>query len=280
MKKKRMLALLLTVAMAGTMLAGCGRSDGKEDEKGKNQAKSEGKVYYLNFKPEQADDWVKLAETYTDETGVQVDVQTAASGTYESQLKSEMAKEEAPTLFQVNGPVGLASWKDYCYDLSDSQIYKDISSDDYVLKEGDEVKGIAYVVETYGIIYNKAILNQYFELSDAAVKSVDEMNNFETLKKEGIDNIIKERFIPWLKTDEFRDRDGELIFKGLKLYSIVYCYAMIDARYSHSNQQEMAGQFDFFFESGNEYTSDMMESVAMQIYVLHGHIVKVDGYEV
>ena len=28
MKKKRMLALLLTVAMAGTMLAGCGRSDG------------------------------------------------------------------------------------------------------------------------------------------------------------------------------------------------------------------------------------------------------------
>ena len=66
--------------------------------KRKNQAKSEGKVYYLNFKPEQADDWVKLAETYTDETGVQVDVQTAASGTYESQLKSEMAKEEAPTL--------------------------------------------------------------------------------------------------------------------------------------------------------------------------------------
>ena len=52
-----------------------------------------------------------------------------------------------------------------------------------MLKEGDEVKGIAYVVETYGIIYNKAILNQYFELSDAAVKSVDEINNFETLKK-------------------------------------------------------------------------------------------------
>ena len=66
MKKRNMkvLALLMTVTMAGTMLAGCGRSDGKEDEKGKNQAKSEGKVYYLNFKPEQADDWVTLAETY------------------------------------------------------------------------------------------------------------------------------------------------------------------------------------------------------------------------
>ena len=56
-----------------------------------------GTVYYLNFKPEQADQWKELAEKYTEETGVQVDVVTAASGTYESTLKSEMAKSEAPT---------------------------------------------------------------------------------------------------------------------------------------------------------------------------------------
>ena len=54
-----------------------------------------GKVYYLNFKPEQDEAWQNLAAKYTEETGVQVDVQTAASGTYESQLKSEMAKDEA-----------------------------------------------------------------------------------------------------------------------------------------------------------------------------------------
>ena len=35
MKKKRMLALLLTVAMAGTMLAGCGSSDGRKTKKEK-----------------------------------------------------------------------------------------------------------------------------------------------------------------------------------------------------------------------------------------------------
>ena len=82
-----------------------------------------GTVYQLNFKPEQADQWKELAEKYTEETGVQVDVVTAASGTYESTLKSEMAKDEVPTLFQVNGPVGLASWKDYCYDLKDSDVF-------------------------------------------------------------------------------------------------------------------------------------------------------------
>ena len=140
-------------------------------------------MYYLNFKPEQADQWTELAEQYTDETGVDVEVQTAASGTYESTLKSEMAKDEPPTLFQVNGPVGLASWKDYCYDLSDSQIYKDVSSDDYVLKDGDAVQGIAYVIETYGIIYNKALLKKYFELPDAEIKSIEELNSFDALKK-------------------------------------------------------------------------------------------------
>ena len=169
--------------MVGGMVAGCG-SSGSSDEGSKSaKGDAKGKVYYLNFKPEQADQWVDLAEKYTEETGVQVDVQTAASGTYESQLKSEMAKDEAPTLFQVNGPVGLATWKDYCYDLSDSAVYKDLQSDDYALKDGDEVKSIAYVIETYGLIYNKALLNKYFELPDAEITSIDDLNNFDALKK-------------------------------------------------------------------------------------------------
>ena len=183
MKRKRLITLLLTAAMTAGMLAGCGGSGGDSDGGDADGGKeATGKVYYLNFKPEQADQWVELAKQYTDETGVQVDVQTAASGTYESQLKSEMAKDEAPTLFQVNGPVGLATWKDYCYDLSDSAVYKDVSSDDYVLKDGDQVLGLAYVIETYGIIYNKAILNDYFAADWSTVKSIDDLNNFEALK--------------------------------------------------------------------------------------------------
>ena len=174
MKKKKILALVLAASMAGGMLAGCGAtSSGDETAKGD---KSSGKVYYLNFKPEQADQWVELAKEYTDETGVQVDVQTAASGTYESQLKSEMAKDEAPTLFQVNGPVGLASWKDYCYDLKDSDIAKQVTSDDFLLKDGDAVDGIGYAIESYGIIYNKNLLKK-------AGYTQDDIKSFDDLKK-------------------------------------------------------------------------------------------------
>ena len=108
-----------------------------------------GKVYYLNFKPEQDEAWQNLAAKYTEETGVPVTVVTAASGQYETTLQSEMAKSDAPTLFQVNGPVGLKNWKDYCYDLSGSDIYSQLTSDAYTVKDGDAVDGIAYVIESY-----------------------------------------------------------------------------------------------------------------------------------
>lgn len=204
MKKRQLAALSLAAMMAAGALAGCGggqdagtteapkaeetTAEGKKEaEETTDQAAAapagDGAVYYLNFKPEQADQWKALGEAYTEETGVPVTVVTAASGTYEQTLKSEMAKSEAPTLFQVNGPVGLASWKDYCYDLKDSAVYKDLSSDDFALiDESGAVKGIAYVIETYGIIYNKALLNDYMETDGAVIASADEINSFEKLK--------------------------------------------------------------------------------------------------
>ncbi len=198
---------MMCMAMVATTLAGCGSKaddntttdnaatdDAATDDaadaadettdaaEGDTAASGDGKVYYLNFKPEQADDWVELAKQYTEETGVPVTVETAASGTYEQTLKSEMAKKDAPTLFQVNGPVGLASWKDYCYDLKDSELYKQVKSDDFVLKDGDAVDGIAYVIETYGIIYNTALMDEYCQTDGAVVSSADEINSFDKLK--------------------------------------------------------------------------------------------------
>ena len=143
---------------------------------------SAGKVYYLNFKPEQDQDWQNLAKIYTEKTGVPVTVLTAASGEYEATLTSEITKKNAPTLFQVNGPVGLANWKDYCYDLSSTKIYSELTSDEFALKEDGKILGIAYVIETYGIIYNKTILNKYFASDYSSVKSVADINSFTKLK--------------------------------------------------------------------------------------------------
>ena len=182
---KKVLALVLALCLA-LSLAACGGSGSSSSTPAASGSGSEpaasttptaaGSVYYLNFKPEQDEAWQALAKAYTAETGVPVTVVTAASGEYETTLMAEMGKSEAPTLFQVNGPVGLANWKDYCYDLSGSDIYTQLTSDDYALKEGDTVYGIAYVIESYGIITNKTLLEK-------AGYTLEDIQSFEDLKK-------------------------------------------------------------------------------------------------
>lgn len=178
-------------AMSLGTLAACGSSTSGDDSKGK--------VYYLNFKPEAADQWAALAKEYTKEKGVDVKVQTAASGTYEQTLKSEIAKTEAPTLFQVNGPVGYQNWKKYTADMSNTDVYKELTNQDVALKDGDKVVGVPYVMETYGLIYNKDILNKYFALDGAKATSMDEIDNFDTLKA---------------VADDMQSRKDELGIKG------------------------------------------------------------------
>jgi raffinose/stachyose/melibiose transport system substrate-binding protein len=140
------------------------------------------KIYYLNFKPEIAAVYDEIAKVYKEETGVELSVNTAASGTYEQTLKSELAKADAPVIFQINGPRGYASWKDYCKDLKDSELYKHLGDKSLAVSVGGGVYGVPYVVEGYGIIYNDAIMRKYFATSGAKVSSMDEINNFATLK--------------------------------------------------------------------------------------------------
>ena len=147
--------------------------------------KKKGTVRYLNFKPEVAAVYEELAAAYEKETGVKVIVETAANNTYESTLTAKMATKQAPTLFQINGPVGYANWKDYCADLTKTEIYKHLSDKSLAISDKGKVYGIPYVVEGYGIIYNKAITDKYFALSSrgTSFRSMAEINSFAKLKE-------------------------------------------------------------------------------------------------
>ena len=204
--KKKIVSALLCATMISSMLVGCGSSEtaATTEETATEEAATEktteeapaeeaaaddtasaegGSVYYLNFKPEVDEAWQQIAADYTAATGVEVKVVTAASGTYEEVLKSEIAGSDAPTLFQINGPVGYNSWKDYCMDLSETELYKNLS-DQSLAVYGDDGKpyGIPYTVESYGIIYNDAIMQKYFAMDGAVATSMDDINNFDTLK--------------------------------------------------------------------------------------------------
>ncbi len=174
MSKKILSLILCTSLILSTMLlSGCG-DRGSAD------------IYFLNFKPESADVYTEIAKKYEEETGVSVKVVTAAANTYEQTLKSEIAKSSAPTIFQVNGPIGYESWKDYCLNIEDSDFAKLLSDETLAIRgaDGEGVYAVPYVVEGYGIIYNNAIMKKYFALADKTVDidNADQINNFAILK--------------------------------------------------------------------------------------------------
>lgn len=181
---------ILTVAVLLFTVTACG----KKDTTDKNNAKADNTVYFLNFKPEVADIYKEIAQKYEAETGVKVKVVTAASNTYETTLKSEIAKSDAPTIFQINGPVGYQSWSKYCKDLSDTKLYDYLSDKELAIKTAEGVFGIPYVVEGYGIIYNNAIMDKYFALNDKAVtiSKAEEITNFKLLK-EVVEDMTKHK---------------------------------------------------------------------------------------
>ena len=163
---KKIISIFLCILSLCLLFSGCGGKKGSDT----------GKVYYLNFKPEQDKAWKDLAAAYTEETGVEVKIVTAAEGKYEETLLAEIDKSSAPTLFQISGQISLESWKDYCLDLKDSAVYKELTSDDFAIKEGDSVYGIAYVYEGYGLIVNKKLLEK-------AGYKIEDINSFRKLRE-------------------------------------------------------------------------------------------------
>ena len=172
--RRLMLGGSAVLAVAAT-LAACSNGSSSGSENG---------VYLLNFKPEAEEALKTIASAYKDKTGVEVKIVTAASGTYQQTLQTEVAKSNPPTIFNINGPVGLATWKDYALDLSDTEFVKALTDTSMALTdESGVVYGSPLGIEGYGLIYNAAILNKYFALEGAKATSVDEIKGFAKLKE-------------------------------------------------------------------------------------------------
>ena len=186
--KKKFVSALLCSAMVATMFAGCGSdketgASAGGTEAGATVEAGEGSVYLLNFKPETDQAWQDLAATYTEQTGVNVTVVTAADGQYKTTLQSELAKSDAPTIFTIGSKSDAQEWADYTYDLSDSALYSHLTDKSLAIENDGIIAGVANCYECYGLIYNKTILQNYIDNYEGAViSSIDEIDNFDTLK--------------------------------------------------------------------------------------------------
>ena len=161
---KKALSLLLIAILCVGLFAGCAGGE-------------KGRVYWLNFKPESDEVLQEVAKMYTEETGVEVKVLTAASGTYNQTLLAEMDKAEAPTLFVIGNQNAVEEWKDYALNLKDSAIAKELNTDAYNMYDADgNLVSIGYCYECYGIIVNPTLIEK-------AGYKMDDLKNFEGLKK-------------------------------------------------------------------------------------------------
>ncbi len=188
MKRNKILATLLAAVLAVGTLAGC--SSGSPENPGDDETEdavetaaeetgssgTEGSVYWLNFKPEADEALQEIAATYQAQTGVDVKVVTAASGTYSSTLTAEMDKSSAPTLINIGNAAGVRTWGSYCLDLKGTDVYNELTTDDFTLYDEDgKAVSIGYCYECFGIIVNKTLL-------DAAGYSLDDITDFASLK--------------------------------------------------------------------------------------------------
>lgn len=166
---------IFSVVLAAFMVLALAACSSSTTDSGTTTTQETGSVYYLNFKPEADEAWQELAATYTEQTGVEVKVVTAASGTYDTTLTSELGKSEAPTLFQVGNVGAVETYGDYCLDLTDTDFYNELTTTSFNLTKDGKTVSVGYCYESFGLIVNLELLAQAgYEISD--------ITNFETLK--------------------------------------------------------------------------------------------------
>ena len=175
---KKKISWVLAMTMAATMLGGCLTTSAEESS-------YDGTIRWLNYKPEVADAMQEIAAAYTEETGIDVQIETAASGQYEATLTARMDSSDAPTIFVIDSINMLNTWKDYISDLSDTELYSMVTDDSYTMNDGNgTIYGISYALEAWGIIVNKGITDAYFASPNKSTEytSLDDLYTFDALK--------------------------------------------------------------------------------------------------
>lgn len=283
--RRRLLGIALCLTMVAGLFAGCGGSDDESKD-------AKGSVYWLNFKPEADEALQDIAKTYKEETGVEVKVVTAASGTYEQTLTSEMEKSDAPTLFVVGNQASVKTWKDYCVDLKDTDVYNELNTDSFnLLDESGKVCSIGYCYESFGIIVNKKLLKEAgYEVTDikdfASLKSVaedihkraDELG-FDAFTSSGMDDSSSWRFTGHLanmplyyeaKDDEWTECPATIKGTYLENFKNVWDLYINNSKYDkktlatggYDAEAEFKNGEAVFFQNGTWEYAAISESIA------------------
>lgn len=185
--KKKILALLLAVAMMATLVA-CGGS--KDSSSGDGVT-----VTIFNSKSEIQSQFEEMAQEYSDShDGVNIEVYYS-SDTVAAHMASKYSSKEPYVLSMVDAKDIYSLGPDHAIDLSDQEYLKDT---DYAISVDDKVLGVPVCIEGRGLMYNadaiEKITGKTFDPTQ--YKTLDEFKGLiEELKKGGMEapcGIMKE----------------------------------------------------------------------------------------
>ncbi len=180
--KKKLLALLLAVAMIGTLVA-CG--GGKASDGGDKKASSGDEVTLtiFNSKSEIQSQFEEMATEYSDShEGVKVEVYYS-SDTVAAHMATKYSSKEPYALAMVDAKDIYSLGADHALDLSDE---KWVENTEYAIGLEDKVLGFPVCVEARGLMYNAdAIKNITGEDFDPA--SIATTEDFDALCQKLVD---------------------------------------------------------------------------------------------
>lgn len=197
MKSKRIIALLLSLLLI-LSLVGCGIENAVS---GGSDA-----ICWLNYKPELDATLQTLAAKYTEKTGISVKIITPESGTYSRTLQESLDAEDPPTMFVINTPADAEAFGGYAYDLSDTDIQKELDNTPAttvgsIYNAAGKLVGLPYCQECFGIAVNPDLLAPLNY-------TVEDIKNFDSLKE--IAQVIHAN-ASWLGYDAFCSLDLDAV---------------------------------------------------------------------
>lgn len=147
--KKFMTGVAFAAMMTGLAACSGGEETATEGEEGGAE-----KITIFQTKVEISDQLEAAAETYTEETGVDVEVIGTTGDDYLQQLQIRLNNGTGPSIMSLQNSTVAESLKSYVYDLSDEEFVSNIAPN-MALTLDDKVVGIPYGVEGFGLVYNK-----------------------------------------------------------------------------------------------------------------------------
>ena len=170
---KRILPLLLSLCMI-LALAACGHGD----EESSAEEVLTGTVRYMNSDPALQESWQRIAEAYTAERGVPLEIISSGTENYMTDLNYALNSGSAPVLFDVHSAAEFRQVEPICKNITGQKVLNQVItnafslSKDFVWNATENFGAVGYSIDSYGFLVNRVLLEKagyhFSDLKDLA----------------------------------------------------------------------------------------------------------------